>query len=181
MKDRFCPTHADQDLICVVTSCVEYAEEGHRTCRLKEHRDLENYNSEKNRAMFQLKDHLAQLRTLQPRESIPVGGDDTGLDEEVILNKNSICDGKPEEGNQTLQARFGQKRTHNEELCITSCGIILGGQLSMAQKHLKGLWYTNFHLTFIFTYRYYTSIIPVILEEAISDQKITALSSMAQQ
>ena len=150
MKDQFCPTHADQDLICVVTSCVEYAEEGHRTCRLKEHRDLENYNSEKNRAMFQLKDRLAQLRTLQPRESIPVGGDDTGLDEEVILNKNSICDGKPEEGNQTLRARFGRKRTHNEELCITSCGIILGQATFYGSEAPNGVVVCQFPLDIYF-------------------------------
>ncbi|KAF8957712.1 hypothetical protein BDZ97DRAFT_2078966 [Flammula alnicola] len=126
VKDQFCPTHADQDLICVVTACSEYADEGHRTCSLKEHRELENYNSEKNKAMFQLRERLARLRTSQPRESIPVAGDDIGLDEEVLVDNNGICDGKPEEGNQTLRARFGRKRTHNEELCVTSCGVILG-------------------------------------------------------
>jgi hypothetical protein len=37
------------------------------------------------------------------------------------------CDGKPETGNRRrLRARFGRKRTHNEELCVTSCGVILG-------------------------------------------------------
>ena len=126
VKDRFCLTHADQDLLCVVTTCSEHAEEGRRTCSSKEHHELENYNSEKNKAMFQLKERLAHLRTSQPRESIPEAGDDIGQDEEVLVDNDGVCDEKPEEGNQTLRARFGRKRTHNEELCVSSCGIILG-------------------------------------------------------
>ena len=29
-------------------------------------------------------------------------------------------------GNRPARARFGRKRTHNEELCVTSCGVIVG-------------------------------------------------------
>ncbi|KAJ7429546.1 hypothetical protein B0H11DRAFT_2405433 [Mycena galericulata] len=36
------------------------------------------------------------------------------------------CDGKPEKGNRVLRARFGRKRTHNEQLNCFSCGIIAG-------------------------------------------------------
>ena len=126
VKDRFCPTHADQDLLCVVTTCSEHAEEGHQTCGLKEHHELKNYNSDKNKAMFQLKKCLAHLHTSQPHKSIPEAGDDIGQDEEVLVDNVGVCDEKPEEGNQTLCARFGRKCMHNEELCVSSCGIILG-------------------------------------------------------
>ncbi|KAF8967356.1 hypothetical protein BDZ97DRAFT_1916953 [Flammula alnicola] len=127
VKDRYCPIHHSEDLLCVVTTCSEYAEEGHRTCKLPLHRNLEDYNAEQQKAMFQLKQRLARLRTSQPRESIPEAGDDTiGQDEEILIDKDGVCDGKPEEGNQTLRARFGRKRTHNEELCVASCGVILG-------------------------------------------------------
>ncbi|KAJ7255485.1 hypothetical protein B0H12DRAFT_534610 [Mycena haematopus] len=36
------------------------------------------------------------------------------------------CDGKSALGNRTVRARFGRKRTHNEELCVYSCGIVAG-------------------------------------------------------
>jgi hypothetical protein len=110
----------------VVTTCSEHAEEGHQTCSLKEHRELENFNSEKNKAMFQLKERLARLRTSQPRESIPDASDVIGQDEEVLIDNDGVCDRKPEEGNRTVRARFGRRRTHNEELCVASCGVILG-------------------------------------------------------
>ncbi|KAF4623949.1 hypothetical protein D9613_001395 [Agrocybe pediades] len=128
VKDRFCPAHADQDLLCVViTTCSCPAEKGYRTCADGEHRRLEDYNSEKEKAMFQLKERLARLRTSQPREGIPQGAEDTGRDEEVIIDQDGVCDtDKPEEGNQKLRARFGRRRSHNEELCVASCGVIIG-------------------------------------------------------
>lgn len=47
-------------------------------------------------------------------------------DEDVEVDVNGICDGKPDTGNRTAKARFGRKRTHNEQLCVGSCGVILG-------------------------------------------------------
>ena len=49
-----------------------------------------------------------------------------GADEETIIDENGICDGKPETGNRSVKARFGRRRTHNEQLCVASCGVILG-------------------------------------------------------
>ena len=40
----------------------------------------------------------------------------------------SLCDGKSDAGNQKLRAQFWQKRSHNEELCVASCGTIFGCQ-----------------------------------------------------
>ncbi|KAJ7653859.1 hypothetical protein B0H17DRAFT_1100358, partial [Mycena rosella] len=57
-------------------------------------------------------------------------GDLEGLgadeDEDVEIDANGICDGKPETGNKSVRARFGRRRTHNEELRVASCGVILG-------------------------------------------------------
>ena len=138
VKNRYCPIYRAQDRICVVTTCSNPAEVEYRTCNVKEHRELEDFNVTRNKAMFQLKQQLARLKTSQPRDSIPDTLPTSGPagipattpatfdDEEVVLDKDGICDGKPEEGNKTLRARFGRKRTHNEELCVASCGVILG-------------------------------------------------------
>lgn len=51
----------------------------------------------------------------------PEGSGDA--DDQVIINaQGDICDDKPETGNRTLQARFGHRRSHNEEL--TLCVIV---------------------------------------------------------
>ena len=49
-----------------------------------------------------------------------------GDDDDTLIDENGVCDGKPDTGNKSVQARFGRRRTHNEELCVASCGVILG-------------------------------------------------------
>ncbi|KAJ7744876.1 hypothetical protein B0H16DRAFT_1889524 [Mycena metata] len=53
-------------------------------------------------------------------------GPGADADEDVEIDVAGICEGKPETGNKTVRARFGRRRTHNEQLCVGSCGVILG-------------------------------------------------------
>jgi hypothetical protein len=53
-------------------------------------------------------------------------GPGADADEDVEIDAAGICDGKPDKGNKTVRARFGRRRTHNEQLCVGSCGVILG-------------------------------------------------------
>jgi len=84
--------------------------------------------------MFQLKHRLARLRVSQPVAAITPTvtelADATGstlhTDDEVVVDADGVCDGKPESGNKSIRARFGRRRTHDEQLCVASCGIILG-------------------------------------------------------
>lgn len=60
-------------------------------------------------------------------ESVSYEEDDEIEDPEVFESNSDVgCEGKPDTGNRKLQARFGRRRTHNDELCVTSCGVILG-------------------------------------------------------
>ncbi|KAJ7475645.1 hypothetical protein FB451DRAFT_1557538 [Mycena latifolia] len=51
-------------------------------------------------------------------------------DEEIELTLPDAefegCDGKSAKGNRTIRARFGRKRTHNDQLGVYSCGVIPG-------------------------------------------------------
>jgi hypothetical protein len=49
-----------------------------------------------------------------------------GDDDDVFIDQDGVCDGKPDTGNKSVRARFGRGRTHNEELCVGSCSVILG-------------------------------------------------------
>jgi hypothetical protein len=53
-------------------------------------------------------------------------GADGGLETNPPLEPTEGCPSKPETGNRKVRALFGRKRTHNEELCVASCGVILG-------------------------------------------------------
>lgn len=87
--------------------------------------------------MFQLKKRLERLQVSQTHDSVATepslmaGEHDTlegfGADEEVVsIEDKETCNGKADAGNRKVRARFGRRRTHNEELCVASCGIILG-------------------------------------------------------
>lgn len=75
--------------------------------------------------MFQLKRRLVKLKIIQPDERSEMG-EEPLADEEIEVDQDGVCDGKPDTGNQASRAHFGRKRTHNEELCVASCGVILG-------------------------------------------------------
>lgn len=75
--------------------------------------------------MFQLKHRLVKLKIIQPDERSDMG-EDSLADEEVEVDQDGVCDGKPDTRNQASRAHFGRKQTHNEELCVASCGVILG-------------------------------------------------------
>ncbi|KAF7975171.1 hypothetical protein HWV62_10361 [Athelia sp. TMB] len=137
-----CSWHfTDEDGIEIV-GCSEGVETGFKTCKSKEHRIIETRYCERGQAMFQLKKRLERIKATQTTNSMSLGredhpeGDVNGLaglegvgdeDEEVVLDATGdICDGKPDTGNRMLRAKFGRTRSHNEELCVASCGVIRG-------------------------------------------------------
>ncbi|KAJ7065822.1 hypothetical protein C8F01DRAFT_1218892 [Mycena amicta] len=155
VKHRFCTTHQNEDRMCVVKDCLEEAEEGYRTCPEADHRSLEQYHKLQGKAMFQLKRRLERLKVSQPHTSM--AGDDaeteglegTGADEDedIVIDKDGVCPDKPEAGNRNARARFGRRRTHNEELCVMSCGVIIGRATfygSEAPNGVRTFWKTLF-------------------------------------
>ncbi|KAJ7113337.1 hypothetical protein C8R43DRAFT_1138631 [Mycena crocata] len=74
-------------------------------------------------------------------------GPGVDADEDVEIDADGICDGKPETGNRSTRARFGRRRTHNEQLCVGSCGVILGRATfygSEAPNGVRKFWMTLF-------------------------------------
>ncbi|KAF7307585.1 hypothetical protein MIND_00553400 [Mycena indigotica] len=138
VKCRFCKKHENLDNICAVKQCSETVSNGYRTCAEPTHRWLETYYELAGKGMFQLKRRLQRAQTSQPNDALPLGtiletdeeileGDGADLNEPVEFDASTIvCDGKPDTGNRVVRARFGRSMTHNEELCVSSCGIILG-------------------------------------------------------
>lgn len=62
----------------------------------------------------------------EDKDDFEEGSGVQGDDDDALIDENGICDGKLDTGNKSVRARFGRRRTHNEELCVASCGVILG-------------------------------------------------------
>ncbi|KAJ7168381.1 hypothetical protein C8R43DRAFT_877227 [Mycena crocata] len=126
-RRHFCPDHQHLKLKCAVIDCTEDAIIGHRTCANLEHRTLENAYFSRGKGLFQLRSRLKKAGVAVQEDSVPPGFSDEDFDDEVVIEGDiaADCDGKSETGNRTLRAYFGARRTHNEQLIMRSCGVIL--------------------------------------------------------
>ncbi|KAG2007045.1 cytochrome P450 [Coprinopsis cinerea AmutBmut pab1-1] len=127
-RDRYCPDHRALEALCAIDDCSQPVEPGFRTCSQQGHRRLEEKYREKGTAMFQLQDRLQKARISTPSDSVPldnpanISTNDIELDEEEALPE---CDGKADVGKQKLKSHFGRRWTHNEQLVMRPCGLIL--------------------------------------------------------
>ncbi|EIW56144.1 uncharacterized protein TRAVEDRAFT_129214 [Trametes versicolor FP-101664 SS1] len=159
-RDIYCPIHAPLFAhLCAVLSCGKPAAVGFQTCGLSEHRALEDaYRKDGSRAIHQLRARLLDLHT---------AGQDGDADDEVLIIKQRLgnddtspaCDSKAEGTTTTLKARFGRRRTHNEQLVERPCGVILsratffGSEaVSAVKDHLKAVFPTARSKPEIFIY-----------------------------
>lgn len=145
VKKKFCFLHSNLASQCAVEDCTAVVGNGHLTCEDPEHREIETRYHERGKGMFQLKQRLERAKLGQTHDSLPSQrsrlrddreddmdeeiGEGAGLqvdDDDAFMDKDGACDDKPETGNRAPRARFGRRRTHNEELCVGSCGVILG-------------------------------------------------------
>jgi hypothetical protein len=131
---HFCPDHEHLTLKCAVIECEAVVAVGHRTCNNPDHRALETAYFSRGKALFQLRSRLRKVGVAVQEDSVPPGTlPREDEDDEVIIESGRNgpvvvpldCEGKPEAGNRTLRAYFGARRTHNEQLIMRSCGVIL--------------------------------------------------------
>ena len=79
--------------------------------------------------------------------SLSVGfdhGSQAGLGDEedgeaVLVETVDTCTRKPEAGNRTLKAYFGRRRTHNEQLFVRPCGVIVSRATMYGSEAVSGI------------------------------------------
>jgi hypothetical protein len=128
-RDRFCPSHDHLNSICAVDNCSTPIEIGHATCALSNHRLLETEYRRKDKAFFQLIPNLQRPRVSNPNDALGTAERaDFDITEEIQLaedNPDPACPSKDPEGNRKLRALFGRRRSHNEQIVVAPCGMIL--------------------------------------------------------
>jgi hypothetical protein len=115
---RFCTKHAHKEAECAFDDCANACESGFKTCAEPRHREIElEHDLLKQQSVFTLKARAARLEIAH----------DIPLDAEDDVLASAACADKPSTGNRRKpRVFFSRRRVHNEELCISSCGIILG-------------------------------------------------------
>lgn len=98
---EYCKEHRSNNLICCVEGCSRKRGAGFKTCSKSEHRNQEDIRKERRRKV---------KRVSRPRT-------DEGDEEEEVPNRRK---------QRLLPGTFSRKWTHNEQLMVRPCGIVIG-------------------------------------------------------
>jgi hypothetical protein len=131
-QDRFCSTHKDRQFICCIQGCHKQIEAGNRTCNEPSHRDYERSQQQNGRAIHLLRDRLRRAGV----ESIPLAGgirECTGVQGPTPLD---VADSSRPEG---PRGRMSRRWTHNEQLFVFCCGIIVSRATFFGSEGVSGV------------------------------------------
>lgn len=154
-KGHFCQLHSARANICVVIGCEQPVMEKKQTCSDPIHQAVEATHRERSRAAFQLKNRIqrakiAHLNDLNPVDSTNLVALTEGevdeeeefdlQDEEEFEERNGTIfprepesepsgpipsSSEPPAPQHKIRAQFGRQRTHNEQLIVAPCGVII--------------------------------------------------------
>ncbi|KAF8166839.1 hypothetical protein BJ912DRAFT_1025855 [Pholiota molesta] len=143
-RDRFCPNHRQLNNICAIKGCDNSIIPKTRTCQDPVHQNIEKIHTLKGQSRFQLQERLRKAGVshlvLDADEASDVSPaafyDDAVEDQEFeVADPHGLQEGtsdlrgaspglKPEP-KKKIRAQFGRKRTHNEQILVAPCGMIL--------------------------------------------------------
>lgn len=123
--------------------------EGSKACSDPEHQEAERNYVETGTAAFQLKKRFEQSRQVNDTSNtVWQEGEELDTGSEAVFEA-VIGDDKGK--SKKLRAQFGRKRTHNEQLIIAPCGMILARRTFHHSEafSLVAVCESFFHLTCI--------------------------------
>ncbi|KAG1796586.1 hypothetical protein EV424DRAFT_1475189 [Suillus variegatus] len=126
---HFCHLHSGQNDKCVIIGCDLPIVHGRRTCSTLEHCQVEDTHELRGQSRFQLQERLARARTTIATNMFLT--DDPPDEEEYEFNENTrralpaTSSSQDRPGRKKFRAVFGRRRTHNEQLIVAPCGMII--------------------------------------------------------
>ena len=160
------------DKECAIVGCHLLTATGRRTCSLPEHHNIEDYYLLRRQSQFQLQDRLAHARVTHPNDALAQDVDITQLTDQPTAEEEFEVDeaGKalpattgtsvtPDHTVGTAQppchkkikASFGHRRTHNEELIVAPCGLIIARQTFYGAEGVASVVVSQASTTFLFS------------------------------
>lgn len=146
-RDRYCVGHRALSNICAIKQCGSRILEGKRTCGDPSHQEVERIYVLRGESRVQLQEKLKRQRVSHPNDTLPDNDldvaeliDDEEEEEFDVTDENlvhGVLEGVSDprgssplrtvgSGNKKrISARFGRKRTHNEQILVAPCGMIL--------------------------------------------------------
>lgn len=130
VKNRYCKDHeVEFGNICCIKDCKSVRSDERKTCSLPEHQAVEDLYNDRGTARFQLQQQLQRAWVSHPESSHPdlaaaLAGDPfTDELAEVTVTVETSADSKKKAAK--IRGLFGRRRTHNEQLFVAPCGMIV--------------------------------------------------------
>ncbi|KZW02391.1 hypothetical protein EXIGLDRAFT_580701, partial [Exidia glandulosa HHB12029] len=120
-QDQFCPQHVAQNLICAVRTCILPRSIPFQTCETPSHRALEAALPQPGSSMMQLLERRERNRSFQAARR--TGSDSTAVSTPAPGPSHGRGRGKAKSAK--TKAVFRRTFTHNEQLIVRPCGIIV--------------------------------------------------------
>jgi hypothetical protein len=136
-RHRFCVEHQDLANVCAIVGCDQPIVAGKRTCNDSVHQDIERIHTERGQAQFQLQERLKRARVAHPNDAVAGEG---GMPEDDKDEEEFEIPIRPENEGPKLKkirAQFGRKRTHNEQIIVAPCGIILARETFYGAESIR--------------------------------------------
>lgn len=119
--------------VCIVAGCKAKATKGFQTCTETSHRELEETRNDVGKAFFQLR-HLIQRHNMPHLSDSMTTPHPRDFDQDADDGSR-----KSDSGNQQPKARFSRRRTHNEQLVVSCCGVILARGTMFGAEAISGV------------------------------------------
>ncbi|KAJ7227497.1 hypothetical protein GGX14DRAFT_347217 [Mycena pura] len=124
-RSLFCYTHQDLIKTCCIFGCIKLAQPGFRTCTLKEHRNFQTETELRNTGMFQLHSRLKKAGLNLIPDPTP---EDSPEDSTALPSERA-----------GVRGRMSRSWTHNEQLFVRCCGVILSRATFFGAEGITGV------------------------------------------
>ena len=161
-RDRYCKDHREAAGVCAIVGCSAPVVPNTKTCANEDHQAVEKVHIERGQSRFQLQERLARARVAHPNDSL--GEEVTSIpelidvdeDEEefellpvtgpTIPSRGQAANTPGPAGLQKkkLRAQFGRKRTHNEQIIVAPCGMIMARETFFGAEAVSSVVVSHF-------------------------------------
>ncbi|KAJ7139316.1 hypothetical protein C8R44DRAFT_827942 [Mycena epipterygia] len=139
-RDLFCHTHRDLINICCIRKCNAVARPGFRTCTEPTHMAFQSDAEEQNTAMFQLHSRLRNAGVPQ----VPRAGGHTSTSTPnappATTNPAPASTSSESQEGAALKGRLYRNWTHNEQLFVRCCGVIISRATFFGSEGVSGVF-----------------------------------------
>ncbi|EKM50854.1 uncharacterized protein PHACADRAFT_165508 [Phanerochaete carnosa HHB-10118-sp] len=128
--DRFCLQHKELHKVCSIIGCDRAIVTGSKVCSDQTHISVEKAYNEHGQSHFQLQQ---RLRSVCIASAVTTTGDPNDKAAEEDFNVDAAGNTIP------ATTQFGQKRTHNKQIIVAPCGVIIARTTFFGAKGVRSV------------------------------------------